>query len=136
MPPTPNYFYFHLTDLLVALGYGLRGPPNQDVVVSKSSTDQSEKPKRVKFQDKTPTVTNKVVSNQGGTSGRQLAPGLLLVQQDSKGKRFCVQINSSLTFTCAENTFQLTRRRNPTIKKWQRQTICSMRDQRLPLMIP
>lgn len=54
----------------------------------KSSSDQNEKTRRAKFQDtpKTTSVSNKVVPNQGGTAGRQLVPGLLLVQQDSKGE--------------------------------------------------
>lgn len=73
-----------LPDLLISLGYAVRGSPNRDV----SSTDPNDKAKRVKFQDasKGTNATNKVVTNQGGTGGRQLAPGLLLVQSDSKGK--------------------------------------------------
>ncbi|XP_037034840.1 double-stranded RNA-binding protein Staufen homolog 2 isoform X1 [Bradysia coprophila] len=71
-------------NLLISLGYTVRASPNRDAV--KDSNDQNEKTKSVKFQDssKTTNISNKVVTNQGGTAGRQLVPGLLLVQQDSK----------------------------------------------------
>lgn len=78
-----------VSDLLISLGYAVRGSPNRDAMAVKSSSDQSEKARRVKFQDssKTTNVLNKVVvANQGGSAGRQLVPGLLLVQQDSKGR--------------------------------------------------
>lgn len=69
------------------LGYAVRGSANRDVSSTKTGSEQNEKARRVKFQDcsKSTTVSNKV-SNQGGIGGRQLAPGLLLVQQDGKGK--------------------------------------------------
>lgn len=81
--------FIFFSDLLIQLGYAVRGSPNRDTVtVKSSSSDQNEKARRVKFQDssKATTVLNKVAANQGGSAGRQLVPGLLLVQQDSKGK--------------------------------------------------
>lgn len=87
MPSSPVLKTDFFSDLLIALGYAVRGSPNRDAMAVKSSSDQNEKTRRAKFQDtpKTTSVSNKVVSNQGGTGGRQLVPGLLLVQQDSKG---------------------------------------------------
>lgn len=77
-----NIFF---SDLLISLGYTVRVSPSRDA--AKDSNDQNEKTKSVKFQDSTKTtnVSSKPVTNQGGSAGRQLVPGLLLVQQDSKG---------------------------------------------------
>lgn len=74
---------FSCSDLLIALGYAVRGSHNRDGMTVKISTDQSEKIRR-----KTPSVLNKVSPSQGGSAGRQLVPGLLLVQQDSKGEDY------------------------------------------------
>lgn len=43
--------------------------------------------RRVKFQDgsKSTNIPTKASNNNGGSAGRQLVPGLLLVQQDNKG---------------------------------------------------
>ncbi|KAJ6640611.1 Double-stranded RNA-binding protein Staufen like 2, partial [Pseudolycoriella hygida] len=73
-------------NLLISLGYAVKGSPSRDVVTTKNSAEANEKVKRVKFQDssKMINVANKPTTNSGGTSGRQLAPGLLLVQQDCK----------------------------------------------------
>lgn len=90
--------FFFSSDLLISLGYAVRGSPNRDTVTVKSasSSDQNEKSRRVKFQDssKTTPALTKVVSNQGGSAGRQLVPGLLLVQQDSKGKYYRESIDA------------------------------------------
>lgn len=82
-----NKKYFSIQDLLISLGYAVRGSPNRDALSAKTGSEQSEKSRRVKFQDssKSTNVSNKVTTNQGGTAGRQLVPGILLVQQDSKG---------------------------------------------------
>lgn len=82
-----NNFNFSFKDLLISLGYAVRGSPNRDAMSAKIGSDQSEKARRVKFQDssKSTNATTKVTTNQGGTAGRQLVPGLLLVQQDNKG---------------------------------------------------
>lgn len=72
--------------LLTLMGYELIPSPSSE----NNNSENNEKPRKVTFQEspetlKPATPTPTTTTNQGGSAGRQLVPGLLLMQQENKG---------------------------------------------------
>lgn len=78
-------------DLLSILGLsrsGLQNNKDGTPIVSGGNNggEITEKVRKVKFQDKPETMQPQTIINHGGSGGRQLVPGLLLVQQENSGR--------------------------------------------------
>lgn len=70
--------------LLTLMGYDLIPSENKE----NNNPEMNEKPRKVTFQESPETLKPPVSvpsTNQGGSAGRQLVPGLLLMQQENKG---------------------------------------------------
>lgn len=67
--------------LLTQMGYELIPSAAEN-----NNLEINEKPRKVTFQESTETLKPATpTTNQGGSAGRQLVPGLLLMQQENKG---------------------------------------------------
>lgn len=87
------------------LGLSRAGSPKKDgspVILSVVNGETMEKTRKVKFQDKHETMSVQS-TNHGGSGGRQLVPGLLLVQQENSGKIACAGRNSVILNFCNSN---------------------------------
>lgn len=91
-------------NLLTLLGFCRTNSPNQDALSIRSNNETIDNCRKVTFSEHSETVPVPSSASTGGSAGRQLVPGLLLVQQDKKG--YCTtmksNINSQTTATIAK----------------------------------